>query len=165
MTLTLFDYVAIAIVVLSLILGGFRGMAKEVLSLVNLVLAFWVANRYGGELVVYLDWAEDLSDPMKALIGVAGAFFGSMLVGAIIIALIGRIVSAAGLGFADRGLGVAFGVARGVLIVLGCVVAAGFTSLPEKEFWKEAAFAPMAVDLVLQVKPHLPESVANWIRY
>ena len=55
--MTLFDYVVIAIVVLSVILGLFRGMVKEVLSLANWVLAFWIANRYGAELAVYMDWA------------------------------------------------------------------------------------------------------------
>lgn len=165
MTFTLFDYLAIIIVVLSLILGTMRGMVKEILSLANLVLAFWVANKFGGELVLFMDWAEELTEPMKALIGVACAFFASMLVGAILIWLVGRIVSAAGLSFADRGLGMAFGVARGIGIVLVCVVAAGFTSLPDQDFWKKATFAPMAVEVVLMAKPHLPESLANWIRY
>ncbi|WP_420010323.1 CvpA family protein, partial [Vibrio parahaemolyticus] len=43
--MTIFDYIVIAVVVLSVILGLFRGMVKEVLSLANWVLAFWVANR------------------------------------------------------------------------------------------------------------------------
>lgn len=163
--MTIFDYVAITIVVLSMILGGFRGMVKEVLSLVNLVLAFWVANQYGGELVVYMEWADGLSPAMKALVGCAAAFFGMILTGAIVIGLLGRIVSAAGLGFADRGLGLAFGVGRGVLIVLILVTAAGFTSLPSKPFWREATLSPYAVDAIKQLKPHLPESVAKWVRY
>lgn len=56
--MTIFDYVVIAVVVLSVILGLFRGMVKEVLSLANWVLAFWVANRYGADLAVYMDWAD-----------------------------------------------------------------------------------------------------------
>lgn len=163
--MTLFDYVVIAIVVLSVILGLFRGMVKEVLSLANWVLAFWIANRYGAELAVYMDWAESLTPPMKALIGCAAAFFASMIVGAILISLLGKIVAAAGLGFADRGLGGAFGFARGLFIVLVLVTAAGFTSLPEQPFWRDATLSPLAMDAMREIKPHLPESVAKWVRY
>ena len=73
--MTIFDYIVIAIVVLSVVLGMFRGMVREVLSLANWVLAFWIANRYGADLAVYMDWAESLSPSMKALIGCAAAFF------------------------------------------------------------------------------------------
>lgn len=163
--MTLFDYVVIAIVVLSVILGLFRGMVKEVLSLANWVLAFWIANRYGAELAVYMDWAESLTPPMKALIGCAAAFFASMIVGAILISLLGKIVAAAGLGFADRGLGGTFGFARGLFIVLVLVTAAGFTSLPEQPFWQDATLSPLTMDAMREIKPHLPESVAKWVRY
>ncbi|HEX4843095.1 MAG TPA: CvpA family protein [Limnobacter sp.] len=163
--MTLFDYVAIAVIVLSVLLGLFRGMVKEVLSLANLVIAFWLANKYGHALVVYMDWAESLSPPMKALIGCAVAFFGAMVVGAILISLLGKIVSAAGMGFADRSLGGMFGFARGIFIVLVLVTGAGFTSLPEQPFWRNATLSPLAEDAMREIKPHLPETVAKWVRY
>ncbi|WP_288106180.1 CvpA family protein [Limnobacter sp.] len=163
--MTVFDYIAIAIVGLSVVLGLFRGMLKEVLSLANWIVAFWLANHYGDRLVVYLDWAEGLSPAMKALVGCAGTFFAAMIVGAILIGLLGRIVSAAGLGFADRGLGGMFGAARGCFIVLVLVTAAGFTSLPKMPFWTQAKLSPVAVDVIKEVKPHLPETVAKWVRY
>ncbi|NJM32364.1 MAG: CvpA family protein [Limnobacter sp.] len=163
--MTSFDYLLLTLLVLSAILGGMRGLVKEVLSLVNLVFAFWVANRYGGTLVVYLDWAASLSPSMKALLGCAAAFFGSLVVGAIFIRLLTGIVQAAGLSFLDRGLGVLFGFGRGVFIVLLLVVAAGFTSLPQKQFWQESRFAPLAVQTVKEVKPYLPYEVARWVRY
>lgn len=162
---TLFDYLVVAIVGLSLVLGLFRGMVKEVLSLVNWAVAFYVANNYGDQLIVYLDWTETLSPAMKALVGCAAAFFASMIVGAIIIGLLGRIVSAAGLGFMDRGLGGVFGLGRGVIVVLTLVTAAGFTSLPKQPFWRDAVLSPYAMDAMREIKPHLPESVAKWVRY
>lgn len=165
LALTLFDYVVIGVLLLSVVLGLFRGMVKEVLSLANWVVAFWVANRYGAELAVYMDWAESLTPPMKALIGCAVAFFATMIVGAIFISLLGKIVAAAGLGFADRGLGGVFGFARGLFIVLVLVTGAGFTSLPEQPFWRNAMLSPLAEDAMREIKPHLPESVAKWVRY
>lgn len=163
--MTAFDYIVIAILAVSVLLGFARGMVKEVLALANLLIAFWVANKYGGDLVVYFDWASGLSDPMKALLGVATAFIACMIVGAILIALLGRLVSALGLGFFDRGMGALFGVARGLVIVMVLVTAAGYTSLPEQPFWQEASLSPMAVDAVREIKPHLPGDVAKWVRY
>lgn len=164
-SLTLFDYLVMVIISLSLILGLFRGMVKEVLSLVNWALAFYVANTYGEQLIVYLDWTQALSPAMKALVGCAAAFLASMIVGSIIIGLLGRIISAAGLGFMDRGLGGVFGLGRGVIIVLTLVTAAGFTSLPKQPFWRDAVLSPYAEDAMREIKPHLPESVAKWVRY
>lgn len=163
--MTLFDYVVLAVVTLSVILGLFRGMVREVMSLVNWAVAFYVANHYGADLIVYLEWTETLSPAMKALVGCAAAFLASMLVGAVLMGLLGRIISAAGLGFLDRGLGAVFGLGRGVLIVLILVTAGGFTSLPKQAFWRDAMLSPYAVDAVRELKPHLPESVAKWVRY
>lgn len=163
--MTPFDYIVIGIVFLSVILGLFRGFVKEVLSFVNLLIAFWLANRYGADLAVYMDWAESLNPSMKALIGCSVAFSAAMLVGAILISLLGKIVVASGLGFSDRGLGGAFGLVRGLFIVLVLVTGAGFTSLPEQPFWRNAMLSPLAVDAIREIKPHLPGSVAKWVRY
>lgn len=163
--MTLFDYIALAIVAMSLMLGLMRGMVKEVFSLLNWAAAFYVANHYGEDVVVHLEWAKSLGPAMKALVGCAAAFICTMVVGAVLIALLGRLLSAAGLGFADRGLGALFGLGRGVLIVLTLVTGAGFTSLPTQAFWRESKLAPYAVEAVVVLKPHLPESVAKWVRF
>ena len=161
---TLFDYAVVSIVFLSIVLGVFRGMVQEVLSLANWMIAFWVANRYGSQLAVHMDWAESLTPPMKALIGCAVVFFAAMILGSILIGLLARIVAAAGLGFADRTMGAVFGFARGVLIVLVLVTAAGFTSIPSNPVWRNAVLSPLAERAMRELKPHLPESVANWVR-
>jgi membrane protein required for colicin V production len=155
----------IAIVVLSIVLGLFRGMVKEILSLLNWVLSFWIANRYGASLSVYMDWADSLSPQIKVLIGFVVAFFAAMLVGSILISLLVKVISAAGLSFIDRTLGGTFGFFRGLFIVLVLVTGAGFTSLPEQPFWQKAMLSPLAVDAIREIKPHLPGSVAKWVRY
>ncbi len=163
--MTLFDYVVIGIFVLSVALSVIRGLVKEILSLANWITAFYVANHYGPALIVYVPAVEGLSEPMKMLAGCAAAFVGSMVVGGIFTWLIGKIISAAGLSFADRGLGGAFGAARGVVIVLTLVTAAGLTSLPKQDFWRHAMLSPFAENAVRTVKPHLPDELAKWVRY
>ena len=163
--MTEFDYVVLAIVSLSVAVSILRGLVREILSRLNWAAAFYLANRYSEEVALQLSWAEQLSAPMKALVGCGVVFFLSMLLGSVFIALITRLVSAAGLSFADRGLGMVFGALRGGLIVVMLVIAAGLTSLPEKEFWREAVLSGYAEDAVRLLKPHLPPSVVKWVKY
>ena len=79
--------------------------------------------------------------------------------------LISKIVKAAGLGGVDRSLGALFGAARGVLIVLAAVLLAGLTGAPRQAFWKESACAPWLVRAALTVKPMLPQTFAERMRY
>ncbi|MFX6182666.1 CvpA family protein, partial [Acinetobacter baumannii] len=53
-------------------------------------------------------------------------------------ALLSAAVASAGLKPADRGLGMVFGLARGGVIILVLMTVAGFTSLPEQPFWRDA---------------------------
>lgn len=163
--MTEFDYIVIAIVALSVVLSVLRGLVKEVLSLVNWAAAFYLANRYAGDVMVYLSWAEQLSAPMQALVGCVSVFVLVLLLGAVLIGLLTRLILAAGLGFFDRGLGALFGVARGLLIVVILVTAAGLTSLPQKAFWREAMLSGYAQDAVRLLKPHLPPHVVEWVKY
>lgn len=165
---TVFDYVVLTIVLLSILLGVLRGMVKEVLSLLNWVLAFWVANRFGDSFAVSLGGIMELgslNESMRMLLGCAIAFLATMLVGAVITALLGRIITAAGLGFADRLLGAVFGLARGFFIVFVLVVGAGFTTLPQQPFWRDAVLSPLSEDVVRSAKPYLPHNVEKWVRY
>ena len=161
----LFDYVVIGILVLSVALSVVRGLVKEILSLANWIIAFYVANHYGPDLVVYVPAVQGMSEPMKMLAGCAAAFVGSMVIGGIFTWFVSRLISAMGLSFADRGLGGAFGAARGAVIVLTAVTAAGLTSLPQQDFWRNALLSPFAENAVRTVKPHLPEDLAKWVRY
>ena len=62
-------------------------------------------------------------------------------------------------------LGAIFGIARGVLIVLICVMLGGLTPLPREPWWKNAVFAPPLETAVLAMKPWMPETMAKKIRY
>jgi membrane protein required for colicin V production len=76
-----------------------------------------------------------------------------------------ELVRAAGLGFADRVLGLAFGLARGALVVLTLVLLAGLTRLPEHPAWRDAMLSPPLEVLAIAVKPWLPGEVSRRIRY
>ncbi len=162
--MTNFDYGVLAILAASVLIGLFRGLIKEVLSLIAYVAAFMCAMRFGP--LVY-EWLTPHIDTPALRLGIAyvGVFIAALLAVGLVNLPLGTLIKATGLSPADRGLGAIFGLARGVAIVLLLVVAAGFTPLPKEPWWTEAKFSPLVEDGVRRIKPMLPEQFADWIRY
>ncbi len=162
--MTNFDYGVLLILGASVVIGLFRGLVKEVLSLIAYVAAFTCAIRYGP--VVY-EWLVPYLENsfLRLAIAYAGVFILVLLLVGMVNMALGMLMTATGLTPVDRGMGALFGLARGVVIVLVLVVAAGFTPLPKEPWWTQAAFSSYAEEGVRMVKPLLPEQFADWIRY
>jgi membrane protein required for colicin V production len=79
--------------------------------------------------------------------------------------LVAKALRLAGLGLADRTLGALFGFARGALIALIVVAAAGLTGLPREPFWREATLSGPLETTVVALKPYLPAPLAARVRY
>ena len=92
-------------------------------------------------------------------------FAASLIVTSLVGLLLSKIVQAAGLGGVDRTLGALFGAARGALIVLAAAVVAGLTSAPRQAVWRDSASAPLLVQAAGMLKPLLPQTLAERLRY
>jgi membrane protein required for colicin V production len=79
--------------------------------------------------------------------------------------LLAKVFRVAGLGLADRTLGGVFGFARGALISLISVLAAGLTALPREPFWREATLSGPLETGVVALMPYLPATLASRVRY
>ena len=141
MPFTWVDWAIVAIVAISALISLSRGFVKEALSLVTWIIAGAVAWMFGGSLSEYL--AGYIQTPSARVItGCAIMFVATLIVGAMINYLIGELVRVTGLSGTDRFLGMAFGAARGVLLV---VVAVGLLSLgpvQQDEWWKQSQLVP-----------------------
>jgi membrane protein required for colicin V production len=98
------------------------------------------------------------------------AGFATVFVGVLAVFALGRLVvagllRAVGLGWADRILGMLFGIGRGVLVVLAVVLLAGMTPLPREDWWREAMLSAPLETAVVASKPWLPRVVAQRIRF
>ncbi|MBE7422572.1 MAG: CvpA family protein [Zoogloeaceae bacterium] len=162
--MTAFDYGALAIVAASILLGAWRGLAGEVLA-----LAAWLTGLLAG-----YAWAPGMAPVFAAWLSepalqYAAAF--AVVVLAVLVAVtlfrlaLSKLLRAVGLGPLDRFLGAVFGIARGVLVVLLCVLVAGMTPLPRQAWWRQAWLAPPLETAVLAARPWLPPEVAKRIRY
>ncbi|MCE1241120.1 MAG: CvpA family protein [Azonexaceae bacterium] len=162
--MTIFDYVAITVIVLSLGFGLWRGMVSEMIALAAWGLGIFAAFRFGVEAGAAV--FSGVEDPTgRALLGCVLIFVGVLVAMAIVRILILKAVKALGLTVSDRLLGMFFGVVRGVLIILVLVALGGMTAAPTQPWWREATLAPPLETAVLALKPLLPHDLSKRIRF
>lgn len=162
--MTSFDYIAIAVLALSALIGLMRGFMREILSLVAYVVAFISAIWWGPDLSNWL--AHYIENGLLRTITAYGAMFliVLLLIGLLNMAL-GALLDRTGLTPADHGLGAVFGTVRGVIIILALVGLAGYTELPSEPWWRDARTSDAAVRGFQQIKSFLPPSLAQWLPY
>ena len=161
--MTGFDFVLLAILAASGILGLIRGLLKEILSLIAYVAAFAAAIWWGPTVH---EWLTMIDTSLLRMAVAYGAVFIVVLLGVGLLNMtLAVLVRTTGLGPADHGLGGLFGVLRGALIVLVLVAVAGYTPMPQESWWTEAMFSGTAVNALQHVKTWLPPDLADWLPY
>jgi membrane protein required for colicin V production len=162
--MTAFDYTVIGIGVASLLIGLWRGVVGEILALLAWVLAFFAAKFWGEEVarIVF----TGLADPAVRIVAAwVSVFVLVLLLMSLLRLALRSLLKVLGLSLTDRALGLIFGAARGLLIVLVLVAGGGMTSAPKEKWWSEAQFAAPLETAVLACKPWLPQDVAKRIRF
>jgi membrane protein required for colicin V production len=160
-----FDYALFAVLGTSTLLGIWRGLMKELLSLVAFGLAFVAAIWWGPSLadIGMLLWVKH--DYLKLGIAYAAIFIATLLAVGLLNMALAAMLKTTGLSPADRGLGALFGLLRGVLLVLVLVTIAGYTPLPEEPWWKEGMFANQVVGVIQELKLRVPAPLNDWLPY
>lgn len=162
--LTAFDYVVLAILLISILLSVARGVVREVLALAGWIVAFMVANSFTAAFAPMLPPTIG-GESVRSLLAFAALFLATLLTMGLVAMLMSVLVKSVGLGFADRLLGSLFGFARGLLVVLMIVLAAGFTALPQEAFWRKAVLSRHLEAAAMMVLPWLPQELSQRINY
>lgn len=162
--MTAFDYAVLTVISASVLLGLWRGVVTEILAVAAWIVAFLVARVVAADVASWL--TGQIAEPgLRLAAAYVLVFVGVLLVFAIARMLISLLLKAIGLGLLDRLLGAAFGVLRGILVVLAVVLVAGMTPLPGAEWWRGAMLAPPLETVIIAAKPWLPADAAKRIRY
>lgn len=162
--MTVFDYVVIGIVAVSLVLGLWRGVVGEMIALAAWVIGVFAAVEFGGQVAQML--YQGIADPaVRMLAGCVTIFVGVLVVMALLRMAVKSLIKALGLSLSDRLLGSLFGLARGVLISMVLVALGGMTSAPQQPWWNAATLSGPLETAVLVAKPWLPEDLAKRIRF
>ena len=140
------DIVILIITVLSSAFGLWRGLIKEVLSLLTWIAALLVSRVYSEPLAGLMTGVIE-NDGIRYVSAFAILFVIVMMFGTFLDFLMSKLLNFTGLKLADRLLGAGFGVARGVIIVLVIMfIASMFVS--ETELWQQSQLVPYGMDLI-----------------
>jgi len=162
--MTIFDYVVLAIIGLSVFFSIMRGMVREVLSLAGWVLAFFVAKTYTLELAPLLPKAIP-TETLQYLAAFVILFLATLLISALLSIALAQIFKTVGLGWLDSVLGGFFGTLRGVLIVGVLVFLGGLTELPKEPAWRSAMFSAPLEAMVTSAYPWIPPAIVSHVKF
>lgn len=162
--MTLFDYIVLTIVGLSIILSVMRGLVKEVLSIFAWFAAFYVGRTYTDQILPLIP-LDVPTESLRVLAAFLVLFVATLLLSTLLAIAISAIFKKIGLGWLNRVLGAVFGTFRGVLIVCILVFLAGLTEVPKDARWKNAMFSAPIEALVISLLPWLPEGITKHVKY
>jgi membrane protein required for colicin V production len=158
----LLDWIAVALIVVSMLFGLVRGLVFEVISLVGWVVAFVVAQWFASDVAAWLPAGDPQASwryPLAFVLLFVAVAFGVGLVAS----LTRKLIAAVGLRPVDRILGGAFGAARGAVALLVLAVVVHLLALSDSAWWHESRSA-VVLDAALQsLKPALPEKLASYL--
>jgi membrane protein required for colicin V production len=157
---TSFDYAVIAIILLSALVGWWRGFMYELFSLIGWVAAYIVARTFSAQALPYVPLAVgDLN--IRSAAAFAALFIATLIVAALFAWFLARLAKFAGLSGMDGKFGAIFGMLRGGLVVIALVWLGGLTDLPQLPFWRNALSSKPLQEAALYAKDYLPENAAR----
>ena len=152
------DYIVLAIIAISILVGSIRGFIKEAFSLAVWAAAFLIAFQYSGALALQMENHIELPS-VRTSLAFAGLFISILLVGGLLTFLVGKLVEKTGLSGTDRLLGGVFGGVRGVALVLAIMLFAGMTPVPQDPWWQQSRAIQSLMPLAVWSALFLPDYI------
>jgi membrane protein required for colicin V production len=163
MAVTLTDWILLGVLLASMVVGLWRGLVYEVLSLAGWVAAFVVAQWWAPDVVGWLPWMKGASDSLQYAVAFTLVFVLTVFAAGLVSWLIKKLVETVGLRPVDRTLGGFFGLARGVVLLLALTVVLQLTGLSRDDWWSSAQ-GPVWLERMLNgLKPLLPPSFVTYL--
>jgi membrane protein required for colicin V production len=153
------DWVIIAILALSVIVGLWRGLVREAISLLVWIAAVAAAIAFGEQVSGWIGERVALPSVRMAL-GYGSVFVVVLAVGALVGWLVGRIVRGAGIGGTDRLMGLGFGLLRGGVIVAALILVLGYTPFARDPWWQQSQLIPRFEPVAAWLRERLPQAPA-----
>ena len=100
---------------------------------------------------------------MRYAAGFVLVFVVAVFTAGLLAFLLKKLIEAIGLRPVDRTMGAAFGLVRGVILLLAAAVVIDMTALKNSEWWQESRGAPILSAALKGLKPVLPEKFANYL--
>lgn len=161
--LTLTDGVLGGILLLSLIVGAWRGLVVELMSLTGWVASFVLAQWLAGDVTQWLPVWKEAAVQLRYALSFVLVFVVGMFAAALVSWLLRKVVDTAGLRPVDRSLGGIFGLVRGMVVLLVLAVVVHLTGMRTQAWWLDSRVTPMLEVLLAGIKPVLPQTLQNFL--
>ena len=146
------DYLILAIVLLSLFVGYFRGFLGEAISLISWLGGLWLAWHYAYLIEPHLGGLIS-QPPYSTWAARAVLLLAVLVIGWVIGGVVSYFANQSGISLMlDRLLGILFGAIRGVVLVAIFVMLAKQVQLDRTTWWQDSRFMPIASE------------VSDWVR-
>ena len=158
------DWIFVAVVLVSLLLGASRGLVYELLSLVGWIVAFVAARLGAGSMARWLPLGDsDLA--LQYAAGFVVLFIAVAFAWGLVSSLAKRLIDSVGLRPVDRTLGAVFGLLRAALLLVVVTLVVGYTPLQQGAWWQQSVIAPHLSRAVQAWMPALPQLPGELGRY
>ena len=163
MAVSLTDWVLLGVLLASMLLGFWRGLVYEVLSLVGWLAAFVVAQWLAPDVVVWLPMIQGAPESVQYAVAFVVVFVATVFIAGFVSWLIKKLVETVGLRPVDRTLGGVFGLARGVVFLLALTVVVQLTGVSRDAWWATAQGPVWLQVLLTGLKPMLPQTFVDYL--
>ncbi len=163
------DIVILVATLASMVVGWFRGLVKEAMSIAALLLAIWAAMRLGPAAGGWLGGTID-STELQLWAGRFLVFVIVLTAGAVAGWTISKIVHMSGLSGFDRALGGFFGLLRAVLFLGVFILTGRYAGFDAELWWLQSAVIPYGeyiADWIVEMAPrgmemlqHMPDDLS-----
>lgn len=154
------DYAILTVVLISVLIGVFRGFTREVFGVAGWVLAFWAAIQFVDPVSGWL--VERIETPsVRRAVAFGGVFLGTLLLASILTFFLGSAIRDSRFSGVDRTLGGGFGFLRGLFVIAVLLLVASGTAARKDPWWQQSVFVPRLEWTADALKSVLPE---RWIR-
>lgn len=163
MTLAVTDWILLGVLLASMLVGLWRGLVYEVLSLAGWVAAFILAQWLADDALPFLPFLKDAAAQVQYAVAFVLVFVLALFAAGLVSWLVKKLVETAGLRPVDRALGGIFGLARGMVLLLALTVVLQLLGLSHENWW-QGAVGPAWLDLALKgLKPLLPQALVAYL--
>lgn len=156
------DWIFAGVLLASLLVGAWRGLVYEVLSVMAWLAAFvvaqWLALDAGNRLPM-----GNASESVRYAAGFVLVFIAAVFAGGLVAWLARKLIESIGLRPVDRTLGALFGALRGVILLLAVAVVVNLTALRNSVWWQDGIGAGVATAALQGLKPVLPLALARYL--
>jgi membrane protein required for colicin V production len=163
MTVSITDWILLGVLLASLVVGLWRGLVYEVLSLAGWVAAFFLAQWLATDVIAWIPFLQGAAASVQYAVGYGLVFVVSLFAFGLLSWLFKAAIESVGLRPVDRILGGAFGLARGVVLLLALTVVLQLTGLSQDDWWQNAKGSVWLETTLQGLKPLMPEPILKFL--